>query len=657
MQIALVSRSLAPFGGSGIGEGVDATARALAAAGHDVALFTTAEHTDAYDALTASGDPDRLLAPGVEYVFVEDSGEPEGFYAPLHRYSSGVLDAITARYRGGGPDLIEVPDRLGEGFALAQARATHDPRLRNALLAVRLHLTAEMRAVLNGHHDRADFAARVGDEMERYALRHADVLLWPGGDVLALYQRFYGAGRLAAAEKIRQLPRAPASPQDGTPAGGDEALRLLYAGPLERCEGVQNLLRAVPALLDPGWHLTLAGEDTATAPLGGSMRSQLELMAAGDERIEFRGHLPSAQLGDVLLQHDIVVLPSLGSCWPHAALEAMRCNRPVLATPTGGLTELIRPEVNGWLTDDTTADALGRALASLLADRAATRSLRDAAGPRSTFLALSRPGEVVERYAELRERRPVRRRPPVTRPAPLVSVVIPYYRMSEFIEETVQSVVAQTHPRVEVLVVNDGSFEQADGILRELEARYPLSVVSQPNAGLGAARNFGVAQSRGRYVLPLDADNMIAPTFVERCVDVLEADWRIAYVTSWSRYVDEQGAPLEERPTGYQPIGNECELIELDNVAGDAAAVIRHRLFDLGFAYSHDLTSYEDWHFYWELQRAGHHGLVIPERLLSYRVRSDSMFREIGRPQRTRLVAEIEAHLREREVEWIPRNA
>lgn len=661
MRIALVSRSLAPFGGGGIGVYVDTMARILVAAGHEVAVFTTSFYRDAYEALRASGDPDGLLAPGADYVFVPEPVGSEGYYAPLHSYAAANLDAIVAHYPVGGPDLIEVPDYLGEGFVLAQARATADPRLSRSLLLVRLHTTSEICAVLNGHHQTSDFGARVVDEMERYALRHADHVLWPGGDVLALYERFYGADGLAPGVQIRNpLLIGDELPEDAAPAEPGGPLKLLYLGRLERRKGVQNLLRAIVAVADPNWRLTLVGGDTSTAPLGGSIRSQLELMAAGDERIEFLDHMPRSELDDIITAHDVVVLPSLWECWPYAALEAMRRNRPVLATPTGGFTELIRPGVNGWLTRDATVESLSSALEELLYDREATFQPRREGAPRETVLALAHPDEVVERYVALHESR---RRPQRTRPAdastPLVSVVIPYYKMSEFVEETVRSITAQTHPRIELLLVNDGSFAHEDAILDELAARYPLSLLTQPNSGLGAARNFGVAQARGRYVLPLDADNLIAPTFVERCVEVLEANRSVAYVTSWSRYVDELGAPLDaSRESGYQPIGNESGLIDGWNVAGDAAAVVRRRIFDLGFEYSQDLTSFEDWHFYLELHRAGHYGRVIPDRLLDYRVRRDSMIREIGLPKTSRLVAEISAHVREKEVTWTkPRNA
>ena len=109
--------------------------------------------------------------------------------------------------------------------------------------------------------------------------------------------------------------------------------------------------------------------------------------------------------------------------------------------------------------------------------------------------------------------------------------------------------------------------------------------------------------------------------------------------------------------TGFQPIGNYPAAVLQDNVAGDATALIRKRIFDLGHWYSPDLTSYEDWQFYRELHAAGHYGRVIPERLLVYRVRDTSMLRDVGLDQHGRLYGEMNAHLREKGVQWESRSA
>ena len=74
--------------------------------------------------------------------------------------------------------------------------------------------------------------------------------------------------------------------------------------------------------------------------------------------------------------------------------------------------------------------------------------------------------------------------------------------------EAIGSLLAQTYPRLEIVLVNDGSFEEEDWLLAELTAKLPVVLVSQMNSGLGAARNLGVLQARGRYVFPLDCDNV-----------------------------------------------------------------------------------------------------------------------------------------------------
>ena len=95
---------------------------------------------------------------------------------------------------------------------------------------------------------------------------------------------------------------------------------------------------------------------------------------------------------------------------------------------------------------------------------------------------------------------------------------MPYFKLEALVEETLASVQSQTYDAIETLVVNDGSLREEDAAFLERAERLPIQVLTQVNSGLGAARNFGVSQCRGDYVLPLDADDLIDPTFVERCV-------------------------------------------------------------------------------------------------------------------------------------------
>ncbi len=341
-QIAFVSREVAPFHGGGIGTYVTAIARLLSPVA-DVKVFTTTRHRAAHKNMPA--DEARLL-DGFELIFVEEPrgweiGENEG---TLSLWSGRAFEAVCAAYPDGGPDLVEFPDYLGEGFVPAQARHAGDQRMRRTTLCARAYTTGEMTAVLDSDL-RADFETRLGHQIERYALAHCDHFLWPGGDVLGTYERFFGVDAIASPVRVRHplFEEGDAGPPPEWKPSEDGLLRLLYVGRLERRKGVFDLARAVSAIGDERLRLTLVGGDTEHAPLGQSARSVLEVMIGDDPRVEFIDRLPRSQLARIVDRHDVVVLPSLWECWPAVGLEALERNRPVLATPTGGYNEIVDP--------------------------------------------------------------------------------------------------------------------------------------------------------------------------------------------------------------------------------------------------------------------------------------------------------------------------
>jgi glycogen(starch) synthase len=650
-RIALATRELYPFAPGGIAPVIAGLARDLSAVAA-VDVFTTSGHREAYERLARAGNPycERVR---VHFADEPDPADPGDYFTYMHAWSARLYAALAAHYDGAGPDLIEFCDYLAEGFVCIQARHTREPWLAHTQVAVRTHTTAELSSVLNGSV-RTDFETETVFEAERYCLEQADLLLHPGGDILDTYRRFYGAGRLAPAARVPDAFLTEFDALDQEEPAREGPLKVLYIGRLERRKGVQNLIRAAVRIAAADWQLSLLGSDTPTAPLFVSVRDQLELMTAGDERIAFLEPVERRQVGDLIRAHDVVIVPSLWECWPNVVREAFLFNRPVLATPVGGLVEMVEPGRSGWLTETPTVDGLLELLEPLIAEPERARALTAAGGPRAALQRLSEPDRTRAAYAQLiDEGAPRAGRPRRGRAQPTVSVVVPYYRMDEFVEATIRSIAEQTVPASEVVVVNDGSFREQDALVQTLADRHRLRLIAQPNSGLSAARNLGIACSQGRYVLPLDPDNVLEPEFIERCLHAMEADDRLAYVTTWSSYIDERDRLLgPER--GYAPFGNWSRLVERNNIAGDGTALLRRRWFDIGFAYHVDLTSYEDWFLYRELHRAGHHGAVVPRRLFRYRVRSDSMLRTVGLRNTGLIFDEMNALIVESETQWMP---
>lgn len=113
------------------------------------------------------------------------------------------------------------------------------------------------------------------------------------------------------------------------------------------------------------------------------------------------------------------------------------------------------------------------------------------------------------------------------RPAVTVSVVIPCHNSAPYLAETVASVAAQTFRDFELVLVDDGSTDDTRTLIEALIAAHsglPMRLVAQARGGVAAARNAGIAAALGRYMLPLDADDLIAPEMLADCAGLLDAD-------------------------------------------------------------------------------------------------------------------------------------
>jgi hypothetical protein len=123
---------------------------------------------------------------------------------------------------------------------------------------------------------------------------------------------------------------------------------------------------------------------------------------------------------------------------------------------------------------------------------------------------------------------------------PLVSVIIPCYNSARYLAETIASALGQTYPRIEVIVIDDGSTDDTPGIARS----FPVTYLYQANCGVSAARNKGIFRSRGKYVLFLDHDDRLLPEAVATGVRLLEEHPECAVAVGEHRYIGADGTEL-----------------------------------------------------------------------------------------------------------------
>lgn len=155
---------------------------------------------------------------------------------------------------------------------------------------------------------------------------------------------------------------------------------------------------------------------------------------------------------------------------------------------------------------------------------------------------------------------------------PLVSVVVPAFNAAASLQQTLDSVLAQSFPSFEIIVVDDGSQDATAAIAGRASARDGrIRVVHQRNAGVGAARNAGLRLARGKYIAPLDADDLWSPRKLERQIARLErAGPKAGLVYCWSRNVDEHNRILRwSHP--YRIEGRVGSAMMLGNFVGSAS--------------------------------------------------------------------------------------
>lgn len=400
----------------------------------------------------------------------------------------------------------------------------------------------------------------------------------------------------------------------------------------------------------------------------------LHIVGEGELEVEVRDRVRAAGLGRHVALHpmspelerwyagcDMVLMTSLFEGVPCVVYEAMAMRTPIVAPALPGNRELmgdtagvlIEPRDDaaafaaaaGWLIDDPRErERLGREGRERVCRDFTIEGMAD---------AHARLYEGVLRTVEQRERRGADTRPACCESAeppggagagygllsstrlrfaerpirgqPPVSAIIPCFNHGRYLADCVDSILDQDYAELEVIVIDDASNEDSTlAVLGELESRERVTVLRQPqNSGPSTARNRGIAAARGRYILPVDADNLLMPGAVASLVAQLQsAGEQVGFVYPNCQY-------FGTRDDYFQPPSYNLFLLMQGNYC-DTCSLIDRAVFEAGIRYPEDIVfGHEDWDFALTLAARGVRGEPAREPTLRYRkagfTRSDAV--------------------------------
>jgi glycosyltransferase involved in cell wall biosynthesis len=194
-------------------------------------------------------------------------------------------------------------------------------------------------------------------------------------------------------------------------------------------------------------------------------------------------------------------------------------------------------------------------------------------------------------------------------------VIITCYNSNRYLTETIESVLLQTYPRIEIIVVDDGSTDETAQIARG----YPVNYIYQTNRGISAARNTGIRHCQGEYVLFLDHDDRLLPRAVETGVKLLEEHPECALAVGEHRYIGADGRAIGYSNKRAAGPDHYLTLLEHNFIETPCSALHRRSGIALTGGFDESLRVAEDLEFYLRTARqstwVGHETPVAEYRL------------------------------------------
>lgn len=199
----------------------------------------------------------------------------------------------------------------------------------------------------------------------------------------------------------------------------------------------------------------------------------------------------------------------------------------------------------------------------------------------------------------------------------MVSIIIPCYNQGAYIQEAIDSVKSQTYLDWEIIIVDDGSNDE--GTLKKLnELRHEgYKIITTLNCGVSSARNKGIAASTGEFILPLDADDKIAPKYLEEAIKIMLEKARVKLVYCDCEYFGAKN--------GLSPLPSfSMKGMLYENLIFNAGVLRKAAVLQIGGYDETFLTGWEDWEFWLRYIKSETEVFKLPATYFFYRIKDDS---------------------------------
>lgn len=211
---------------------------------------------------------------------------------------------------------------------------------------------------------------------------------------------------------------------------------------------------------------------------------------------------------------------------------------------------------------------------------------------------------------------------------PLVSVIISSYNHGPYIEASIESVLAQTYPHLELLVVDDGSSDDSVERIRVLHERHGFDFLAQPNQGLARTLNECIARSRGSLIAPFGSDDVMQPERIATQVAYLQGKPEVGICAGNIQHIDAAGNPLGRRDRARPFRRLDFEDVFNSEKAGAPAPTLLFRREALEAVGGFDPSiRLEDLLVELKITRAGYFIDVLPDVLAKYRVHGANTYK------------------------------